>query len=522
MTLLSLVNAAKAASAAAKVSKGAKVATNIAKGLWTTVEIADAGLDMYTLGNQIAKELGVTDVKIRQLINQVTEKGVEYDTIMNEVTQANIDITNLLGAITSLHGINNDFTERQGLALDQSAALDTLKDRLNRSIPTTYSWFENLGQLDGSLSAENQQTVDAIQELLGPNYLTMGIAGASVGVRAAMLGYSWYKKRNLGQHAPEIPELYRQKATVFDGADLEMLREGTEARKTRFQAVSSGFAKYGTMMFQGVEKLLTVGSFGLNIYMLIQEQKAEDEMEQSLNEMLQGYESEIDTYNFVLNGCENEDRSVNEDGLQAVAKEFGIILDEQTDEAKKTLVKGYTGILEDYDETLDNLVDSIDASYASMIEQFTNAKVYSEESQLVSDLETSYISFKKLKDAGQNENLASDRRKEVLDKIQDEFSNSLAKQMKEINQELTLGIANHKSLSILEPYAQSIINDANQFDMAFPLSDTYIARKAGVTKQILDISYPEREVFTTESQILEALKELITELREKSTEVASV
>ena len=87
-------------------------------------------------------------------------------------------------------------------------------------------------------------------------------------------------------------------------------------------------------MFRGVGKLVTVGSFGFNIFSLIQEKKAEEQMKRDLNEMLQRYESELSTYNFVLNGCKNADGSVNEQALEAVAKEFDLVLVEETDEAK--------------------------------------------------------------------------------------------------------------------------------------------------------------------------------------------
>ena len=152
MSFISLINAAKAASAAAKASSKFQKAVKIAKGLWTTIEIADAGLDVFMLGNEIAKASGVTNPEIKALIDRVTEKGVEYDTMMSQVTQANTDITNLLAAITSLHGINNDFAERQGLAFEQIAALDSLKEKLNSSIPTTYTWFENTALPDTSLT----------------------------------------------------------------------------------------------------------------------------------------------------------------------------------------------------------------------------------------------------------------------------------------------------------------------------------------------------------------------------------
>ena len=515
MSFTGLINLARTATAAARAANGAQIAVKIASGLWTTIKIAEAGLDVFMLGNEIATALGVTDRDIKALIERVTEKGVEYDTMMSQVTQANTDITNLLAAITSLHGINDDFTERQGLAFEQISALDSLKEKLSSTIPTTYTWFENTALPNISLSDEIQLQLEAIQQQLGPNYLVIGIASLAIGLRAGVLGYSRYKKRNQGEDVPEADN--RPNSTIFDGADLEELGERRAARKIKFQQVRSGIAKYGNIMFQGIDKVLTVGSFGFNIFTLIQQQQAEDAIKQSLNEMLQRYESEISTYNFVLNGCKNADGSINEAALQAVADTFDIVLEEETDEARETLVQGYNGVLEGYDVTVDDVVDNMDDAYESMIEQFKNVEVDSEDSQIVAGLENSYTRFETLKDAGKNENLAGDKRKTELDKIRDDFSNSVAKQMKEINQELAVAIANHKSLSILEPFAKGIIDKWLAIGLPLPPSDAFIQIEAGTVKSTLDISFPERERFTTEEEIFEGLKQLVAELQAEPT-----
>lgn len=511
MSFAGLINLARTATAAARAANGTQVAVKIAKGFWTTANIAGAGLDVFMLGNEIATALGVTDREIKALIEKVTEKGVEYDTMMSQVTQANTDITNLLAAIISLHGINDDFTERQGLAFEQISALDSLKEKLSSTIPTTYTWFENTALPGISLSDESQLQLEAIQKQLGPSYLIMGIAGLGIGLRAGVLGYNIHKKRNQGQDVPEADN--NRNSTVFDGADLEELNERRTSRRTRFQKVRSGITKYGSMTFEGIGKVLNVGSFGFNIFFLIQQQQAENAMKQSLNEMLQRYESEINVYNSVLNGCKNADGSINQAALQAVADEFDIVLEEETDEARETLIQGYNGVLEGFDETVDDVVDNMDDAYASMIEQFKNVEIDSEDSQIVAGLENSYSRFETLKDAGKDENLAGDKRKTELDKIRDDFSNSVAKQMKLINQELSVAISNHKSLSILEPFAQGIIDKWLAIGLPLPPSDAFIQIEAGTVKSTLDISFPERERFITEEEILEGLKQLVAELQ---------
>ncbi|NBD17073.1 MAG: hypothetical protein GVY04_13300 [Cyanobacteria bacterium] len=521
MSFISLINAAKAATTAARASTKFEKAVKISKGLWTTVEIADAGMDVFLIGNEIAKALGVTDPEIKALIDRVTEKGVEYDTMMSQVTQANTDITNLLAAITSLHGINDDFTERQGLAFEQIAALDSLKEKLNSSIPTTYTWFENTALLSNNLSDDSQDKLTAIQQQLGPNYMIIGLASSGLGLRAGFLGYSQYKKRESGANAPGADTSPNNMGV--GSQNPEQLSDSQEAKKNRVQQVRSGITKYGSMMLRGVDKLVNVGSFGFSIFTLIQQQKAEAAIKRDLNEMLQDYESTISTYNFVLNGCKNADGSVNQEALEAVATEFDLVLEEETDEAIETLVIGYYGVLEEFDATVDDIVDSMDDAYESMIEQFKSVEIDSKDSQIVADLESSYDRFKDLKDIGKDENLAGDKRKTELDKIRDDFANSVAKQMKVINQELAVAIANHKSLSILEPFAQGIIDKWLLFVPSLPPSEKFIELEAATVKSTLDISFLERERFKTEEEIFEGLKQLIPELvAEESAEPALV
>ena len=507
MSLASLISIARTA---AKSSKAAK----LGKGLWTTIEIADAGMDVYIVGKEIAKAAGVTNPEIEELIHKVTEKGIEYDTLMKEVVQANTDITNLLSAITSLHGISADFGERQGLAFEQSQALDTLKTQLNGSIPTTYSWFENTALVDGNVSTETQEQIEAIQKQLGPNYLHMGIASSGLGLRAMFLSYSLYKKRQGGQNPAGNPAGQGQNSGVFDGLDADELRNNQARKKTKFQKVQSNLKIVGKATRKAVDKLFTVGGFGLSIYYFIHEKKVEAEMKRQLNEMLQEYESDIETYNFVLKGVKNPDGSLNEDALLAVAEAFDLDLTTESEEAKETLGIGYQGVLSEYDESIDSLVDGMDAAYESMIEQFKNAQINSEDSQVVATLETSYTKFNTLKDAGKDENLASDQRKETLDDIREEFSNSVVQQMKEINQELTSALADHKSLSILEPYAQGIIDKWQAIGLPLPPSEQFIQIEAESVKNTLDIALPDRERLKTVEEILEGLNILIAELQE--------
>ena len=84
--------------------------------------------------------------------------------------------------------------------------------------------------------------------------------------------------------------------------------------------------------------------------------------------------------------------------------------------------------------------------------------------------------------------------------------------MKEINIELNVAIANHKSLSILKPLVEGIISDAKDFEWSFPLSDKYLRRKAEAGKKMLNVTYSKRKELKTTDEVFEALKKLISEL----------
>jgi hypothetical protein len=76
-------------------------------------------------------------------------------------------------------------------------------------------------------------------------------------------------------------------------------------------------------------------------------------------------------------------------------------------------------------------------------------------------------------------------------------------------------IADHNALSMLEPFANELVQDAKD-DNITTISDSKIQRKAQTVLATLEIAQPNRTQFKTVAAIVEGLKILIPELQKKN------
>jgi hypothetical protein len=518
---MSLASLFKAAQATAKTSKAFKTTATAGRAIWTLAEIADMGMDTYILGDEIARAImgDNYDPEIKSLSQQVAEKGVQYDRIMTEIAQAaNVDIPNLSGAITRLHSISIDFETTNGTIFEKCKKLEDLRLKLLGKVPTSYTWFTNPPS-SVIVSEEVKARLEAIRKQLSPDYATIGLHSAGIALRSAYLGYSLYKKKTRGTVPPTRPRRNAM-ANIFEGMDAEEIKRIQSGRVSKFKQVRTGFKTYGTIATKGFTKLLSAGSFGMNIYLLIHRQEQKEKAKQTLREMIAQYDQEIRNYGYVMDGCKHADGTVDVAGIQTVATLFELDLANQDADAKETLAIGYRGVLAQYDESIDNLVNSIDGTYQKVIEALNEVSTAeATDEQVVQNLRTAYIQFQPLQSIGKDEKKDSDQRKSVLDQIATLFSNSIAKQINEINQSLTKEIENHKAFSMLEPYAKGILKEVKRSNIT--ITDNFLREEAEFVKEMLDEGMLERDRFTTVDEIFEGLKKLIAELQKEASPKAA-
>jgi hypothetical protein len=503
---MSLVSLFKAAQAAAKTSKAFKNTVSAGKVIWT---LADTGMDTYTLGDQIARAIMGEDYdpEMRDLCNRATELGTQYDQWVTRIAQAaEVDIPNLSGAIALLHGISADFESTNGTIFDKCESLDALIEMLLTAVPTTYSHLTK--STSGRNRDEDKDTLERTRKLMAPNFVLIAFHAGVLALRGAFKGYSLYKRRQSGgSNSPDVPSRPRRNAmaNVFEGMDADQIKRLRSGRVSKFKRLKTGLKTYGKMTAFGFAKVISVGSFGMNIKRLIDERKAVNEAKQALRTMINEFEKAIVDYNYMMNGCKDAA------ALAAVAKRFELDLAALDDDARKSLEIGYQGVLAEYDTDIDKAVDGIDGTYQDMIEAFEELSFdTAADNQVLQMLRSAYSQSLPLHDVGKNEK-DSDQRKNVLDRISMLFSNTVAKQTNQIDQSLNRVIADHQAFNMLKQIAQEIVDEEKE--EGSPITETRLRRRAESAKRMIDSLGTERDSLTTVDEVVEALRMLIVELR---------
>ena len=533
MSFVGLLKAASAGSKTAKLIKGAK-------GVFTILEITDTVMDTALLGDEIARAIMGEDYDpaVRDLSREVSAAGKIYDEKMTQVAEANLDITNLSGGINSLKEIFIDYGDKQELVMEQAKKLDDLKQLLMNTVPTTYFWFGTIGA-KAVTSDVDKKKLEAIKEQLGPNYLSIGLLSGGRGLRAVSFGYDQYKKRK--QANEELPERKRRnaQADIFEGIDPEDVRKLRIADITANKSLKSRAKTVGKVMYKGVTKLMTIGSFGMNIYTVVMKVQAHDKAMADLREMLNRYNKENPIYDHALSG------SPDEAALNSLAEFFAI--DISSEDTKSALKKGYYTILGEYENTVQNVLSGIDGAYTAMINTFRDTAVENADTSVIISLEKSYNNYKKFKQIALDKSKQSEARKsEGLDKIRNEFIDSVSEQLNQILATLNVQIDDHNSLNILIASGDKLskkeaeiaeieekIKDLKTKHPDDPLLQdvaklaldslkSAIKEEADSALFTLNIASSSRSKFKTVEEVEEAIRKIIQDLKTKTESVASI
>jgi hypothetical protein len=422
--------------------------------------------------------------------------------LLTKTANANDKINNLLAGLTGLHNIYQDFVVKEGIAFKQLQKLELLSNKLMKSSPTTYQWFNKKFIQDAKLQDKaTKEKFTKLQESLKADGLSLGLSGLGVlvsgymtisSVKAAVKGYQDWKKRNqpaAGNDPVALPDdatrprphsdsdastsSGKTPTTGFD--DDILLRPSKDAGDGSYQKAQSRSKTLsrGKSIAKGTLKvvggLITVGGFGMNIYVLVQRQRQRDNDLATLRTMKSDYERDVPIYKGILEGCSVKDKDGNvqkdNDGkpkadsaiMTMVAKFFfsemfpdsvkaGNDYNNQVKtfmdklEGKDALIKGYEGVMKDYDMQVDSFLDEMDGVYSEMIQRFKDNKVDASEDAVIDRLERSQKRFQTFIKNGKDETIDSATRKTALDNMATEFTNSIAEEMNDINRALDLSI----------------------------------------------------------------------------------
>ena len=311
-SLVRLLQGAAAGSKTAKLFKGAK-------GVFTILDVGDTVLDSAQLADEIARAIMGDNYspELRDLAEEVAELGIALDTKMSAIAQANVDIDNLTAGIDSLASIELDFGSRELLVIEQLEKLDQLSVSLNQAAPTVQEWFATLRKSAVNNTPDPDQLA-ALKKVIDPNMaLLLGISGL-LGLRAAYTGYRQYKKNQRAN----FPRILRTDKGSFS---VKEAKSKLAASKTRVNRLKSHGKTAKKLLTNAGGKIITVGSFGMNIYFLVSKVNAIEAAKRELRALLDRYNQEIPLYEQALSGVPRDEAA-----LQAFADFFELDISEES------------------------------------------------------------------------------------------------------------------------------------------------------------------------------------------------
>jgi len=449
-SLVKLLQGAAASSKTAKLLKGAK-------GVFTIVDVLDTALDAGQLADEIARAIMGDDYSpaLRDLAKEVAELGIVMDTTMSAIAQANVDIGNLTAGINALAAIELDYGNRGLLVIEQLEKLDQLRANLSSASPTVQEWFATL-RASAVGNAPDPDQLAALTSILGPNMALILGNSVTLGLRAAYVGYVQRKKRQQAGTADEPTG--RPRADAFSENDPKTMRQSLVVRSDRFGTLKSRAIAVGKPLATTGVKIITVGSFGMNIYFLVSKVKAQQEAMRELRALRDRYKKEIPLYEQALSGVPKN----NEAALQAFADFFELDISAQS--TRDSLHIGYNGTVLEYEALIADLLgqeddvatpdidesDGIEGAYRSMLAKFEETQLVDSDLATIEALRRSYDRYRGFKAiALDTEKTTSVRKDEGFDPIRDEFIESVSKELNTILSTLAVQIDDHNSLNTL-------------------------------------------------------------------------
>ena len=453
MSIFSLFKVAAAGSKTSKFLKGAK-------GVFTLLDVGDTVLDAGQLADEIARAIMGENYSpaLRDLAEEVSELGIELDTKMSAIAQANTDISNLTAGINSLAAIDLDYGNRELLVIEQLEKLDQLSESLSGASPTVQDWFATLSA-SAVNNAPDPDQLEALKSVMGTNMAIILGNTATLGIRAAYFGYK-QRQKFLQAGKPTLTRTDR-----FPGSVAEM-KAYIAQQKTRTAIAKRHAQTAGKFLFNAGTKIITVGSFGMNIFFLVSKVKAQQEAMRELRKLRDRYQVEIPLYEQALNGVPRGDEAA----LQEFAEFFELDISEES--TRESLHIGYNGTIQEHEALIVDLLgqeddpttpdedesDGIEGAYLSMLVRFEETQLLDSDLAIIDALRASHVRYRGLKAiALDTEKSSSVRKDEGLDPIRDEFINSVSKELNTILSSLAVQIDDHNSLNTLIIIASDLV-----------------------------------------------------------------
>lgn len=431
--------------------------------------IVNLGFDTAMMGVQIAEAVDPGSVcvawDVKGLAIKASEKGVYYDNLLDQLAQISTDLDNISQAVSDLKTLADYTANTWVLIQDLELKLQSAILTLDTEVPMAHKWLGDLEKLSSHPPSTDQ--LNELKESLKIPDWQIGVGSAAYGLTIiGFVGGKLYAHYRANQPRP--------RANAFDANDPQW------RRKQIASAVLESAANFG--------------SFGMNIWQVVQLVERCQEQANKLNNDIKTYETNTVPIEALINGCKKDPSKL--DAVQTYLKTIDSSQSYSDPDSEKLLNEGLRSAIDDYNHDLEQWLKELDEAFYKPIQdsihKAVEIKVPGIDPDLDQKLSSGYAEFQAQKSIVNDKTKKSPDRLIASREIIRIFHQTVSSTANQIVLNYQTSVGGVQVESFLMTKAKFIAGHPRKLDQ-FKENKTHYVTDEGIMEE-LDNQYPDRNV----------------------------
>ena len=433
---------------------------------------ANLAFDASMTGVQIAQAVDPNSVCVAWNVGGLTEtafaEGKKYDLLIDRLSNISTDMENIRQAIHNLQDISQSLENRWKNVDDIYKMLDEENRNLSLKVPSAQRWLTDLH----SKGISSQDKIKELAKALEIDAVDVAIPSTLLGITIiSMIGSAVYSK------------YYSTRDPL---ANLELLSNSLDPK---WRLKEAGRATITTVF--------NIGSFAMNIYVVVKLTDQCKSQADKLNEMIGTYKNNTPTLDALINGCKNDQKKLKavENYLKISSPDLSLV----DKDSQQLLNDGLEVTLVGYNINVAGWLTDLEQAYKAIqkvITAVSNQNIPGINQDLATKISSRYEDFKNQQlilnetdttKKTTNERLGASR--EVV-KIIDETISSATNHIVE---QFQIALIDTKVQTFLISKATKIVQNPSKLAKFNMGKDAYVKEYEVLSD--LDQVYPERTIF---------------------------
>ena len=434
-----------------------------------TFKLVNVAFDVSMTGVQIAQAVDPNSVCVAWNVGGLTEtafaEGKKYDTLIDRLSNISADMENIRQAIHNLQDISESLEKRWEGVNEIYQKLDEENRKLSLKVPSAQKWLTDL-QSKG-ISSEDQ--IEELAKALEISAVDIAIPTTLLGVTIiSMVGAAVYNK------------YYRARDPL---ANLELLSNSLDPK---WRLKEAGKA--------AVTTVFNLGSFAMNIYLVVKLTEQCKAQADKLKEMIDTYQNNTPTLDALINGCKNDQTKIK--AVEDYLKKSSPDLTFNDPDSLQLLNDGLEVALSNYNINVKGWLTDLDQAYQAIQKVITVVANFQNMQGISQDLATTIASrYNDFKNQETILNETDTKKKTTNERL------IASREVVTIISETISSATNH----IVEQYQVALIDTKVQ---------TYLINKAGQIARKsskLEEFYADKEAYVRDEEFLSDLNHVYPE-----------